>query len=130
LPCDVVHVFQSNLDLFANGEQIHFLIVGVKIHRTGQIVQLQCQGRIIVGNRIQCGANQVLNALEGKAEGVDRAFQTLEQIDAHQAANALLSSCLGKSIFSLVIQIGVLLHAAGQNVVGWSIDAQCQAEQQ
>ena len=59
-----------------------------------------------------------------------RTFQPLEQVDAHQAADALFPPCLRQAVFALMVQIGVLCHPTGKNVVGRRVNAQRQADDQ
>ena len=59
-----------------------------------------------------------------------RAFQPLEQVDAHQSADALFTPCLRQAVFALMVQIGVLCHPTGKNVVGRRVNAQRQADDQ
>ena len=112
-PGDIVHVFQGNLYLFANGEQIAFLVIGVKIHRTGQVIELQSEVGVIMGNGIQRRTDLVLDAFYRQEERMDGAFQSLEQVDTHQAADTLLTTYLCQTVFALVVQSGVFLHSAG-----------------
>ena len=62
LPCEVVHVRQFDLYLLAHGEQVGFLIIRVKVSG-GQVVQFHDAVGVVIGDGVQCGAQQVLYAL-------------------------------------------------------------------
>ena len=70
-----------------------------------------------MGNGIQRRADLVLNAFYRQEERMDGTLQPFEQVDAHQAADTLLTTYLRQTVFALVVQSGVFLHSAGQNVV-------------
>ena len=52
------------------------------------------------------------------------AFQTLQEVDAHQAADTLLTSCLGQVLTLIVGQLFIFLELAGENVIGGRIHTQ------
>ena len=62
LPCEIVHVRQCELYLLAHGEQVGFLIIRVKVSG-GQVVQFHDAVGVVIGDGVQCGAQQVLYAL-------------------------------------------------------------------
>ena len=71
--------------------------------------------------------------MQGQAKGLDRAFQTFEQVDRHQALQGLLTVCLTKSALSPlhigVIHGFVLGHSARQYVTHRRIHRQTQARE-
>ena len=119
------------MHLLPDGQQIIFRIIRVKFRVSGcEILQFHRLVGIKGVDRFQRVRNQFLNALQGQAERMHRAFQPLEQVDAHQTADALFSPYLRQAVFALMVQIGVLCHPTGKNVVGRRVNAQRQADNQ
>ena len=119
------------MHLLPDGQQIIFRIIRVKVRASGcEILQFHRLVGIKGVDRFQRVRNQLLNALQGQAERMHRAFQPLEQVNAHQSADALFTPCLRQAVFALMVQIGVLCHPAGKNVVGRRVNAQRQADNQ
>ena len=84
LPCQIVHIRERDMDLLPDGQQIIFRIIRVKFRVSGcEVLQFHRLAWIKDVDRFQRVRNQLLNALQGQAERMHRAFQPLEQVDAH-----------------------------------------------
>ena len=123
LPCQIIHIFQCDFYLAPHREQVAFHIVGIKIRRPGQVLQLNDFVWVVGVDRVQRGGNHIPDALQGQPERMHRAFQSLEQVDTHQAADTLLTPCLRQTVFALMVQVGVFFQPAGQNIIGRCVDA-------
>ena len=73
--------------------------------------------------------NQLLDARQGQLERAHRAFQSFQQVNTHQPANALLTASLGQILALIVRQLLILLDFTCEDVVGGHIDAQAQLHQ-
>ena len=76
-PGHIVHVGQFDLDLAAHREQIGFLVIGIQVGHTAQVVQLQCGGWIIMRDGVKCLRDQLFDSSQRQLEGMKGAFQTL-----------------------------------------------------
>ena len=67
--------------------------------------------------------------LERQAEGLNRTFQTLEQVGRHQCLQALFAVDLFKLAFPCnlsVIHLFVLLESTGQDVADWGVNSELE----
>ena len=126
-PGQIVHIGQIDLDLAANSEKVGVLVIGIPVLGCRQVVQFQHLPAILVvldgGDGIR---DQLVDAFQRKAEGIDRAFQPFEQVDTHQAANTLLAALLGQAVAFVVGLLYILGQTGRLNVVGRSVNAEVE----
>ena len=98
-----VHISKVDFYLFANGEEIRIFIIYIKVIATG-IVHIQICPTVCL--KLVDGLNRTIDQFfdpgQSQLERMNRAFQTLQKVNAHQAANTLLTTCLGQ-VFTLVV---------------------------
>ena len=103
-PGQIVHIGQIDLDLAANAEKVGVLVIGISVLGCRQVVQFQ---HLPAGLVVLAGSDgirdQFVDVFQREAEGRDRAFQPLEQVDAHQTADALLAALPGRQAVAFVV---------------------------
>ena len=131
LPRNIVHIGKVDSDFFTNREEVGVLVVVVKILVIRQLCQVEnaISGLITVDsfNRV---LNQLFDAVDRQPEGIHRAFQPLEKVDAHQAADAFLASLLGQACTLVVGHVQIFCKARRHDVVRRRIDRQIQRHEQ
>ena len=125
-PAWIIHVVQIDLYFFPKGKEICVLLIHVQINAVSKLEhrKLRIADAFISvdgGNRI---LNQLADAAKGKIERIDRAFQSFEQVDAHQAANSFLAAFLRQTVATIVIELAVFMDSTFKYVFGRGVDFQ------
>ena len=122
-PALPVHVGKVNFDLFAHGEELRVFIIHVPVVAVC-LIHGDVRRTVFLEpiDRVNRPVDQLHDALQRQLKGVDRAFQTLEQVDAHQSLNAAFPTALGQVLVLVMDEVFVLLQLAGEYVMRRRID--------
>ncbi|OIQ77869.1 hypothetical protein GALL_404350 [mine drainage metagenome] len=135
LPRWQIHVCQTDLDLaadlvVANGGQV--VVIRIKVFQlVGQVIDAgDCAGLVEgadLGQRVRVVRTQ---GLERQAEGLNRAFEALEQVGSHQRLQAFFAVRLPEFSFAAchlrVVHLFVLLEPTRQDVADRGVHSELE----
>ena len=112
-PRHIIHIGKIDLDFLSDGEIVSVLIVLVEVIRIGEVHHVQdLLPRLVGVDHLDRVIDQSTDSIERQTERINRAFQALQQVDAHQAPNALLTATLRQSFtmgqFTILVQAGFI----------------------
>ena len=131
LPRNIVHIGKVNPNFLPHRKIISVLIVVIEVINIRDFRQVKNEiAGLVTVNRFNGAVDQCFDTVYGKTEGIHRAFQPLEQIDAHEPADAFLAPLLRQTCPFMMGHVDVLRHSRRHDIVGRGVDRQIQGHQQ
>ena len=118
-PCLVVHVREVNLDLLADREEVGVAVLHVEVV-VGGLIHIQISATILLKlvDGVDGLVDQLKDTLQRQIKGIDGAFQSLQQVNAHEPLDTLFTATLSQVVPLVVRQVDVLRQLTGEDVVG------------
>ena len=125
-PGNIVHVFESDLDFSPDGE-VCIIVFEVEFslghHETIMLSFFEFV------DLLQYAVDIAFHFRKGHGKGVDGAFQALQKVHAHEAANPHFAAELREALMVAFCTLFIAIPPRGLDVVRWDINGQVQLVQ-
>ena len=125
-PLNIIHILQCNFSLLVSNKD--GVLSFVEVESVGKVIIADHRWFLLGGKFIDGlyrGFDIFSDSFKGKAERIDRAFKSFEQVDAHKLPDAAFSTTTGKiAEASILTHLHIFLQLARQDEIGGRVDSE------